>query len=83
MKPSTLFYDYIYIKAVQKTLITDEIQKIADYNYFTDIEFNPTKSINTQAKSVAEIRLMLEIYGTIPEMNVENFMQFHRKYVAE
>lgn len=83
LNPSTLFYDYIYIKAVQETLTADEIKKIADYNYFMDIEFNPMKSINTQAKSVAEIRLMLEMHGTIPKMDTKSFMEFHRKYVVE
>lgn len=80
--PQTLFYDYIYIKAVQQSLTPDEIHQILDYNYFTDIEFNPAKSINTQAKTAAEIRLMLELYGETPEMDADEFLRFHKDYVV-
>lgn len=79
--PKTVFYDYIYIKAVRESLTVDEIQEIKKYNYFTDIEFNPAKSINTQAKTVAIIRLMLDIYGNIPDFNKNEFIDFHTEYV--
>lgn len=82
LEPKTLFYDYIYIKAVKETLTTDEIRQIAEFNYFTDIEFNPAKSINTQAKTAAEIRLLLELYGEIPDMDKEKFQAFHEQYVT-
>jgi len=80
--PKTVFYDYIYIKAVKKSLTAEEIQKIREYNYFTDIEFNPNRSINTQAKSVAIIRLMLDMYGSIPDFDKDEFIDFHCKYVS-
>lgn len=79
--PKTVFYDYIYIKAVRESLTAEEIQKIREYNYFTDIEFNPDKSINTQAKSVAIIRLMLDMYESIPDFSKEDFIDFHCKYI--
>ena len=79
--PKTFFYDYIYIKAVKNSLSYDEIQKIKKYNYFTDIEFNPAKSINSQAKTVAIIRILLDMYGNIPDFNKNEFMDFHNKYV--
>lgn len=79
--PKTLFYDYIYIKAVVESLNDEEIQEIRNYNHFTDIEFNPQKSINTQAKSVAIIRLMLDMYGSIPKFNKEEFTNFHTENV--
>ena len=79
--PKTVFYDYIYIKAVKNSLSDDEIQEIKKYTHFTDIEFNPAKSINTQAKSVAIIRLMLDMYGNIPDFNKNEFIDFHTKYV--
>ncbi len=72
--PQTVFYDYIYIKAVKESLTDEEIQKIRDYNYFTDIEFNPNKSVNTQAKSVAIIRLMLDMYNDIPDFSKDDFI---------
>lgn len=79
--PKTVFYDYIYIKAVKESLSAEEVQKIREYNYFTDIEFNPDKSINTQAKSVAIIRLMLDMYDSIPDFSKEDFIDFHCKYI--
>ena len=80
--PKTVFYDYIYIRAAAQSVPEDEIQKLAGYNYFTDIEFNPEKSINTQAKTAAIIRLMLDMYGTIPPIdNISEFIAFHRSFV--
>ncbi len=50
-EPKTFFYDWIYINA----LSADEwlADKVAQYQGFTDIEFNPQKSINCQAYSAA------------------------------
>lgn len=79
--PKSVFYDYIYIKAVRESLTAEEIQEIREYSHFTDIEFNPNTGINTQAKSVAIIRLMLDMYGNIPEFSKEDFINFHRKYI--
>ena len=81
LDPKTLFYDYIYIMAVKESLSQDEIQQITQYTHFTDIEFNPQKSINTQARSVAIIRLLLEMYGEIPEFHGEDFLKFHQAFV--
>ena len=54
-EPKTAFYDWLYINAVFKNIENNanEYQKILDYNAFTDIEFNPLKSINCQARSCA------------------------------
>lgn len=79
--PKTVFYDYIYIKSVKQSLTAEEILQIKKYNYFTDIEFNPNKSVNTQAKSVAIIRLMLDMYDNIPDFSKDDFIDFHNKYV--
>ena len=51
IEPKTLFYDWLYIHALyrNKKLINEIIQ----YDTFTDIEFNPKKSFNCQARSVA------------------------------
>ena len=56
--PQTVFYDFIYITAIKESFTIDEI---LNYNYFTDIEFNPAKSINTQARAAALLRLIVEI----------------------
>ena len=51
IEPKTLFYDWLYTHALyrNKRLINEIIQ----YDTFTDIEFNPNKSFNCQARSVA------------------------------
>lgn len=51
LEPKTLFYDWLYINAL--SLHKDLNEKIVEFDAFTDIEFNPEKSINCQAKSVA------------------------------
>ena len=49
--PKTLFYDWIYINAlVAHPELTSRLENI---DAFTDIEFNPEKSINCQAHSLA------------------------------
>lgn len=51
LEPKTFFYDWLYINAlVQNKELADSVIK---YDGFTDIEFNPQKSINCQAHAVA------------------------------
>ena len=51
IEPKTLFYDWIYLNALYRN--SDLRQKILKFSAFTDIEFNPEKSINCQAYSAA------------------------------
>lgn len=81
LDPKTCFYDYMYIKAVRQSFSLEELLNLRNYKYFTDIEFNPSKSINTQARSVAIVKLFMEMYGFIPEMSENDFIRFHKKYV--
>lgn len=51
LEPKTAFYDWLYIKALMKhSILMDEIVL---FDAFTDIEFNPEKSINCQARAAA------------------------------
>lgn len=51
LEPQTAFYDWLYISALSKH---SELSSAAcEYEAFTDIEFNPERSINCQAYSVA------------------------------
>ena len=50
-EPKTLFYDWLYINVLEKN--KDLHKALFQYNCFTDIEFNPAKSINCQAHAVA------------------------------
>jgi len=52
--PVSLFYDWLYIRSLQ--FIDNIAEQIAIYNSFTDIEFNPIYSWNTQARSIALFR---------------------------
>lgn len=51
-EPKTAFYDYLYIKTLY-TNYRDIIDQLIKYDIFTDIEFNPKKSINCQARTCA------------------------------
>ena len=51
LEPKTAFYDWLYINALNQNKQFHEL--LLNYQAFTDIEFNPKKSINCQAYSVA------------------------------
>jgi len=51
LEPKTAFYDWIYINGVKKKI--EVIERLSSYSAFTDIEFNPERSVNCQAHSVA------------------------------
>jgi len=51
LRPRTAFYDWIYMSALKQNPELSET--LLEYDAFTDIEFNPKKSINCQAHSAA------------------------------
>jgi hypothetical protein len=51
LEPKTAFYDWLYVTFLSDW--RDWAQKLFSYSGFTDIEFNPHKSINCQARSCA------------------------------
>ena len=51
IEPKTLFYDWLYINVLAKH--PELHNSLLQYNCFTDIEFNPERSINCQAYSAA------------------------------
>lgn len=51
--PTTAFYDWIYINALSQEHNKEFSEYIKNFDCFTDIEFNPKKSFNCQARSVA------------------------------
>ncbi len=50
-EPKTAFYDWLYIAAIFPH--RDYLVCLKEYAGFTDIEFNPKKSVNCQARSCA------------------------------
>ena len=53
LEPKTYFYDWLYASA----LCRDEkvVEQVMTFDAFTDIEHNPERSINCQARSVAKV----------------------------
>lgn len=49
--PKTIFYDWLYIQALRND--PELCDMATEYDAFTDIEFNPQKSINCQARALA------------------------------
>ena len=50
-EPKTFFYNWLYVNALN--INPDLKGEILNYDCFTDIEFNPKKSINCQAEAAA------------------------------
>jgi hypothetical protein len=51
LEPKTVFYDWLYVSCIYPS--RDRAQELLHYGGFSDIEFNPSRSINCQARSVA------------------------------
>jgi hypothetical protein len=51
LEPKTAFYDWLYAKTLAHQV--DVLEQLDEYEAFSDIEFNPNKSINCQARSCA------------------------------
>ena len=58
LSPKNAFYDWLYIKALlpHRLWINENIS----YQGYTDIEFNPAKSINCQARAFAELMALAD-----------------------
>jgi len=52
LSPKNAFYDWLYIRSL--AMHSDWIKRKVDYDAFTDIEFNPAKQVNCQARAFAE-----------------------------
>lgn len=51
LEPKTVFYDWLYIGAIFPH--REWLSRLSKFVGFTDIEFNPERSINCQARSIA------------------------------
>jgi len=65
LEPKTAFYDWLYIFALKEH--ADYLKKLFAYDGFTDIEFNPEKSLNCQARSCAILVSLLK-KGLFPKV---------------
>ena len=57
--PKTAFYDWLYLKALLPH--KEYLEKLFKYKGFTDIEFNPKKSINCQARTCALLVSLMKL----------------------
>ena len=64
LKPTTFFYDWLYLEALKQNQTLAE--QIMLFDGFSDIAFNPKKSLNCQAKSAA-LYVALKRAGAVPE----------------
>ncbi|MBT9137438.1 MAG: hypothetical protein DDT34_02530 [Firmicutes bacterium] len=62
--PKTAFYDWLYLRSLYPH--RDFLKRLSIYAGFTDIEFNPERSINCQARSCATF-VALERKGLLRE----------------
>jgi hypothetical protein len=51
LEPKTAFYDWLYLSAIFPR--RESLAPLSQYAGFTDIEFNPERSLNCQARSCA------------------------------
>lgn len=58
LTPQTAFYDWLYLSALQQHPSLAE--QLLAYDGFSDIEFNPLKSINCQAASAALYKSLVD-----------------------
>ena len=76
--PVSCFYDWLYIRALVENPEVSE--KLLTYSSFTDIEFNPEKSINCQARAAA-------IFVSLSKANLihqtEKFADFRGLFLKE
>lgn len=79
INPVTAFYDWLYVNALNNE--PDYHSALDLYDAFTDIEFNPDKSINCQAYSVA-LFCSLRRRGLLDfaTQSKDNFLSLYRDY---
>jgi hypothetical protein len=74
LSPPTVFYDWLYLNALYPH--REWLERLASVDGFTDIEFNPGKSVNCQARSCA-LFVSLQSRRSIDQA-MESFEAFER-----
>lgn len=70
--PKNAFYDWLYIRALAKHV--EWINDNVSYDGYTDIEFNPEKQVNCQARAFAEYKSL--VAKTELQAAVQDFRHF-------
>jgi len=80
--PRTAFYDWLYISAAHQQ--SEKRINILDYIGFSDIEFNPKKSINCQARSAAMFVSLIKLNLVEQAINdIDFFLSLYNKKEME
>lgn len=79
LTPPTAFYDWLYISALKASDLADEVKR---FTGFTDIEFNPKKSINCQAHAAAMFVAITARDGDI-DLDPATFSQYYIEEKAQ
>ena len=82
MPPRTAFYVWVYINALHKD--AQLRNEVALYDAFTDIEFNPERSVNCEARSAALYCILLQT-GRVEEAlsSSDIFRETHKEFVGD
>lgn len=74
-EPITAFYDWLYLTALLQN--RDLAEQLLDYKGFSDIAFNPERSVNCQARTAA-IFVTLSLRGDIDQalQNKQSFIDY-------
>ncbi len=78
LKPTTVFYDWLYLNSIfpHRQWLKNRVDGEKRYEGFSDIEFNPSKSINCQAKSCALFVSLMR------EDKLDNYLETPSKFIA-
>lgn len=78
LKPTTVFYDWLYLNAIfpHRQWLKNRVDGEMRYDGFSDIEFNPSKSINCQAKSCALFVSLMR------EDKLENYLATPSQFIS-
>ena len=69
--PYSMYYDYIYV--LELYFHKEYWEELAKYEIFTDIEFNPNKQLNTQARAAA-------LWNTLYKNNMTSIVEDQEKF---
>ncbi len=74
------FYDWLYLNGLLQN--EDMASEIRKYTAFTDIEFNPKKSYNCQARSAARYVALYDFIekGEVPEDDIKDPKLFKERF---
>lgn len=82
VSPRSAFYDWLYLSALK--VHTKFLQRLYRYKGFTDIEFNPSKSINCQARACALLVSLMRLRCIDDVLRSErSYLEFASEHIQQ